>query len=128
MFDYSKAEAAGESHFFEGSVNSDYAIVNGAIQGNFMDGFKFSYGYVEQVSGSNIAWGYAKPGARDELYNLSIESSNTKIVVFDKENKRDKGRAGSISDIVGYNKSSVNYSKIVTISRSAIMSQMFVYN
>ncbi|MDY3030492.1 MAG: hypothetical protein SOS24_01875 [Clostridia bacterium] len=85
-----------------------------------------SHGYVSQTEGNLIQWGYAKPGDRDEIYNLSLDSSKAKILVFDREEK--KGRTGTASDIVGYYKAASGFSKIITLSESAIISQIIVYN
>lgn len=127
ILDYDKAEADGDARFFENSVSSDYKIENGAIKGNFMNGFKITYGYVARVDGNYLMWGYDKPGDEDELYNVTIQSSQAKIMVVDMENRHDKCQSGSISDIVGYYQSSVNYSKVISIAQNAIIKQMFVY-
>lgn len=125
VFDYSVAEQDGENDFFTNAIKS-YRIENGIVPGNFFEGFKMSYGYVSQTDGNLIQWGYAKPGDRDEIYNLSLDSSKAKILVFDREEK--KGRAGTASDIVGYYKAASGFSKIITLSESAIISQIIVYN
>lgn len=127
VFDYSKAKEGGNFGFFDNSMKSNYRIVNGVVPGNFFDGFKMSYGYVSRTSGKTLQWGYAKPGDCDETYNVTIDSSSVKILIFDEKNKQDKARRGTIDDIVGFYQSAGDFSKIVALSRSAVISQMIVY-
>ena len=108
-------------------MNPGYRAVNNVAVGNFFDGFKMSYGYVARTSGNLIQWGYEKPGATDEIYDVTFDSSKAKILIYDEEDLADPCKLGKVSDITGYYTSSENYSKLVAVSRSAIISNMVVY-
>ena len=95
--------------------------------GNFFDGFKMSYGYVSRTSGNLIQWGYNEPGTANEIYNITFDSNKAKILVFDEDTVNSPCRAGTVSDIVGYYTSTENYSKLIAVSRSAIISNMIIF-
>ena len=127
VFDYSKAKESGNYNFFDTALNPGYKVVNGVPVGNFFDGFKMSYGYVSRTEGNLVQWGYEKPGDADEIYNVTFDSNKAKILIYDDENRTDPCRIGTVKDIVGYYSSAADFSKIVALSRSAIISQMVVY-
>lgn len=127
VLDYSKAKEDGNDRFFENSLNPAYKAVNGVAVGNFFDGFKMSYGYVARTSGNLIQWGYEKPGDADEVYNVTFDSNKAKILIYDEEDLNDPCKLGTVNDIIGYYMSSEDYSKLVAVSRSAIITNMVVY-
>ena len=127
VLDYSVAKEDGDENFFTNALNPGYKAVNNVAVGNFFDGFKMSYGYVARTSGNLIQWGYEKPGSADEIYDVTFDSNKAKILIYDEENLDDPCKLGKVSDIVGYYTSSENYSKLVAVSRSAIISNMVVY-
>jgi len=127
ILDYSKAKEDGNMNFFDNSLNPGYKVVNGVPVGNFFDGFKISYGYASRTEGNLVQWGYEKPGDADEIYNVTFDSSKAVILIYDENDKEDPCKKGTIKDIVGYYTSSEDFSKLISISRSAIISNMVVY-
>ena len=127
ILDYSQAKADGDAHFFDNALNPSYKAKNGVAVGNFFDGFKMSYGYASRTSGNLVQWGYDKPGDANEIYNVTFDSNKAKIIVYDEDDKEDPCKLGSIKDIVGYYSSSGDYSKLICVSRSAIITNMVVY-
>lgn len=128
VLDYSQAKQDGDYKFFDSALNPGYKAVNGVLEvGNFFDGFKMSYGYVARTSGNLIQWGYDKPGDANEIYNVTFDSSKAKILIYDEENRENPCRLGTVNDIIGYYTSSVDFSKLVAVSRSAIITNMVVY-
>lgn len=116
-----------DSHFFDNALNPSYKVVIGVPVGNFFDGFKISYGYVSRTDGNLLQWGYNTPGDANEIYNVTFDSNKAKILIYDEEDSEDLCMLGSIRDIVGYYDSSSDFSKLVSLSRSAIISNMVIY-
>jgi len=127
ILDYSKAKEDGNDKFFVNALNPGYKAVNNVAVGNFFDGFKMSYGYVARTSGNLIQWGYEKPGDANEVYNVTFDSNKAKILIYDEEDFDDPCKLGTVNDIVGYYTSNENYSKLVAVSRSAIITNMVIF-
>ena len=125
LFDYSIACANSKATFFNNAVHPLWRISGGGLPGGFQYDVTHSYGYVARVSGDYFQWGYTKPGDVNQIYNMGI-NKNTKLYVYDPEAK-DKLRAGSISDMIGYSQSPNHYSKIFTNTNGTSIKQCFIY-
>lgn len=131
VLDYERARADenqyGNDQFFTNSLYDSFKGVENTKEDNFFDGFKMSYGYVARTSGNLIQWGYEKPGDADELYNVSFDSNKAKVLIYDEEDLEDPCKLGTVNDIIGYYTSNEDCSKLIAVSKSAIITNMVVF-
>lgn len=132
VLDYSVAIQNGsEEEFFTDAVYPDWRIRQNVIQGNFFDGFKCSYGFLARKDGDFIQWGYAAPGAVDELWNTSL-NGGTRFLLYDPTlNDKNRFYTGTrenmVSELSAYYTSDGRSSKLITVSNAAAIKQIVVY-
>lgn len=127
IFDYSKAKENSETTFFYDAIHPGIY----KLTANSMAGSNYAtvtgYGYVSRKSGTLFGWGYYSPTEINQVYGSGIESSKLKVMVVDDTKRQDICTTGSVSDLVSYQESNVDFSKIITMQTDKQLSRMIIF-
>lgn len=126
VFDYSTALQNSNEEFFINAVNPSYALNENSMVGANYDTVT-GYGYVGKKNGTIFEWGYNSPHVTNQLYGSDIQPNSLKVVVFDNKKKKDKCTNGTADDIVSYEESATDFSRIVTMQKDKVLSRIVVY-
>ena len=108
------------------NTHHDYLYANSdtAINDYYRADFQMSFGYVNKVSGTQVAWGYKDGNAFSEAANITGN-----IVIYDASRKKgDRVVVGNTTDLVTYGAAGYDCSKIIFRTRGGRIWETFCYN
>lgn len=126
VFDYSEAKNNTNETFFDNAINPVYALdVNSMVGANYDT--VTGHGYVSKKVGNVFEWGFNSPHETNQLYSSVIQTNTLKVMVFDDKKKKDKCTNATTNDLVSYEESSTDFSKIVTMQKDKVLSKIVIY-
>ena len=126
VFDYSEAKLNTNETFFENAINPSYALNENSMVGANTDTVT-GYGYIAKKVGTVFEWGFNSPHQTNQLYSSDIQPNTLKVMVFDSTKSSDVCTNGTVDDLVSYEESETDFSKIVTMQKDKVLSKMIIY-